>query len=223
MMESKIVATRRLQTEGRWIEASAFKDETIKQLRSGGMKKAAAGETAWKRMIEKFPPLNKTEGDLPSSQKGAADLQIEKLMQVASHQVPTNFTADVQWVYQHLDCHDLSTSNVPSSSALSTLKWARSNRTRFFENLLPKIAPHFESQVDQKATQLEMKSIEQIKQVLQKYRDKLKSDDLHSQITQVVSAWSEKCEHKVSQTNRQHLETAIADLCVDLLHEQHAA
>jgi len=56
MSESKIGLTERLRREGRWAEASKFKDETVKKLRGEGMKRAEAGEEAWRRMAEAYPP-----------------------------------------------------------------------------------------------------------------------------------------------------------------------
>ena len=55
--ESKIVATERLRKEGRWNEASLFKDEAIKRLRAEGRTKSEASEAAWDEMLAKFPPL----------------------------------------------------------------------------------------------------------------------------------------------------------------------
>jgi len=61
MNESKIVATERLRREGRWEEASRFKDAAIREFRSKGIKKAEAAEAAWKAMLEKYPPLPPVE------------------------------------------------------------------------------------------------------------------------------------------------------------------
>jgi len=57
MSESKIGLTERLRQEGRWGEASKFKDQTVKKLRGEGMKRAEAAEEAWRRMAEAYPPL----------------------------------------------------------------------------------------------------------------------------------------------------------------------
>jgi hypothetical protein len=57
MDESKIDLTERLRREGRWVEACKFKDETVKKLRAEGMKRAEAGEQAWQKMAEAYPPL----------------------------------------------------------------------------------------------------------------------------------------------------------------------
>ena len=47
MTESKIVATERLRREGRWAEASLWRDEKRKQLRADGQTKANANEASW--------------------------------------------------------------------------------------------------------------------------------------------------------------------------------
>ena len=57
MNESKIELTERLRREGRWSEASQFKDEVLKKLRSDGMTRADAAEQAWERMAAQYPPL----------------------------------------------------------------------------------------------------------------------------------------------------------------------
>ncbi|MHB8953845.1 MAG: hypothetical protein ACYC4U_12820 [Pirellulaceae bacterium] len=57
MNESKIELTERLRREGRWAEASWFKDEIVKKLRAEGMKRREAGEQAWREMAKAFPPV----------------------------------------------------------------------------------------------------------------------------------------------------------------------
>ncbi|QDT50432.1 hypothetical protein Pan258_44910 [Symmachiella dynata] len=63
MEESKIDLTERLRRENRWAEASQFKDELVRTFRSEGMKRAEAGEEAWRRMAEKYPPLPVAEAE----------------------------------------------------------------------------------------------------------------------------------------------------------------
>jgi hypothetical protein len=72
MDESKIDLTERLRREGRWAEASKFKDETVKELRKEGMRRAEAGEQAWLRMAEAYPPLPAPE---PIAEPSAGDEQ----------------------------------------------------------------------------------------------------------------------------------------------------
>jgi hypothetical protein len=55
MNESKIDLTERLRREGRWAEASKYKDEVVKKLRASGLKRCEAGEQAWQEMAEAFP------------------------------------------------------------------------------------------------------------------------------------------------------------------------
>jgi hypothetical protein len=57
MAESKIVATDRLRKEGRWEEASVWRDEKSKQLRTDGQARAESNESSWDAMLKQFTPL----------------------------------------------------------------------------------------------------------------------------------------------------------------------
>ncbi|MFH1921528.1 MAG: hypothetical protein ABIP48_16815 [Planctomycetota bacterium] len=84
MDESKIDLTERLRREGRWAEASKFKDETVKKLRKEGLKRAEAGEQAWRKMAEVYPPLPAAE-PIPGTaaeDEQATDLAGDKLTQL---------------------------------------------------------------------------------------------------------------------------------------------
>ena len=63
MNESKIELTERLRREGRWAEASLFKDRKVKELRSQGVKRPQAADQAWEAMATEFPPLPKPAPD----------------------------------------------------------------------------------------------------------------------------------------------------------------
>ena len=57
MNESKAELTDRLRQEGRWSEASKFKDTALADFKAKGMTREEAGEAAWQAMAEEFPPL----------------------------------------------------------------------------------------------------------------------------------------------------------------------
>ena len=54
--ESKIVATHRLQKDGRWDEASVYRGEQRQKFRAEGLTKKEANEKAWEAMSLKYPP-----------------------------------------------------------------------------------------------------------------------------------------------------------------------
>ena len=56
MNESKSELTDRLRREGRWSEASKFKDTALADFRAKGMKRDEAGAAAWEAMEEAYPP-----------------------------------------------------------------------------------------------------------------------------------------------------------------------
>jgi hypothetical protein len=67
MEESKICAMDRLRREGRWEEASLFRDEERRRLRDEGLPKAEANDRSWAAMMEKYPPIE-------AAPTGAADV-----------------------------------------------------------------------------------------------------------------------------------------------------
>lgn len=72
--ESKIDLTNRLQREGRWAEASAYKDSVIRESRKLGLTKEQAGIVAWRETARNFPPLVSKEGTEPASAPGPASM-----------------------------------------------------------------------------------------------------------------------------------------------------
>jgi hypothetical protein len=56
MQESKIELCSRLRREGKWREASKFKDAAIKRLRDEGKKRSEASDLGWEEMAKHFPP-----------------------------------------------------------------------------------------------------------------------------------------------------------------------
>jgi hypothetical protein len=61
MSESRIVLTDRLRAEGRWNEASEFRDRERQRLRDEGWSRREANQESWRLMEEEFPPYD-TEG-----------------------------------------------------------------------------------------------------------------------------------------------------------------
>ncbi len=148
MQESKIVATERLRREGRWEEASAYRDQVRKELRAQGKPREEAAEAAWEAMLEKYPPL-------PVEQTAVSQEVIAPPLEPTASAQPDEETGldvlaartgakdpdlprDVLWVYEQLENRKARPEDAPSLGAWSLLKWARNYRNRFFEQLLPK-------------------------------------------------------------------------------------
>jgi hypothetical protein len=131
MNESKIDATDRLRREGRWGEASKFKDETIKKLRKEGMKQQEARDGAWKAMQDKYPPSNTemVEESLLASDELWSDM---------ANMSSSTFIDDSMWVYSRLDVAGVEPQDAPSAGAWALLQWARANKDKFFERILPR-------------------------------------------------------------------------------------
>jgi hypothetical protein len=87
--ESKIELTERLRREGRWSEASRWKDQTIKELRAGGMKRAEASEEGWRRMAAEFPPLVAATAAEPQAES-PAESSIEPSSSTAARSIASS-------------------------------------------------------------------------------------------------------------------------------------
>jgi hypothetical protein len=57
MNESKIGLTERLRAEGRWSEASNFREAARAEFRAKGMGRQEAADAAWEAMAEAYPAL----------------------------------------------------------------------------------------------------------------------------------------------------------------------
>lgn len=141
MNESKIGLTHRLQQEGRWEEASRFKDEAIRRLRAEGLKRSEAQEAAWEAVSHEYPPVSAEVVD--RTMRSSWD----QLEDVAASE-PQSFIEDAIWVYERLEVKDVGPSDAPSRGAWSLLHWAQRNPDRFFEHVMPKVMA-----ADQKAKQ----------------------------------------------------------------------
>ena len=124
MTESKIELTHRLQSEGRWNEASEFRDKVRSEQREAGRPRAEANEEAWSRMAEKFPPL-------PAPQPINNDMDGLFSDEVNDSDLPSNlssgdgnFELDLQWAYRNI-CSEVRREDAPSGAAWRLRQWGR--------------------------------------------------------------------------------------------------
>lgn len=153
MPESKIELTHRLQRDGRWNEASAFRDRVRKERREAGDTRDVAGEKAWEAMAQQFPPLNKKElaarMALLTAAPAEPDATTEGVVQDAQGQpdeeaagpdvgdfvvegLPAgtgDVKADLLWAWNHIHAK-VAPSDAPSGSAWYLIQWGRSEKTR---------------------------------------------------------------------------------------------
>jgi hypothetical protein len=192
-VESKIELTERLRREGRWEEASRFKDEAVKDLRSKGIRRAEANEQAWEAMAEKFPPLPTAQQTPepaatapdpgPSGSQTAAgnhqglnargapaapalpgeDVDIDTFLDRAGDRPSPDLVRDTLWAYENLSNRRATPGDAPSLGAWSLLQWARQYKNRFFEQVLPRAMAAHDSNDEQN----ERTSIAEIERILE--------------------------------------------------------
>ena len=97
MTESKIVATDRLRKDGRWAEASIWRDQKRKQLRAEGQTRAESNEAAWDAMRKQFPPLP------PSKKTGPTPIVRDPVFKEKFMELPVSCPVEdlLNWIAAH--------------------------------------------------------------------------------------------------------------------------
>ena len=136
--ESKADATSRLRREGRWEEASLYRERQRLQLREQGMSRKEAKEAAWTGMMTEFPPLPL---DATPAARCSSDESVDEavIKQIASRSEDTNeeMSAVIRWVYDYIDRDEQQAAkSAPSTGAYSLWLWARVSRRAFYEKIL---------------------------------------------------------------------------------------
>jgi hypothetical protein len=103
-----------------------------------GLSREVAALLAWGDLEEAFPPIQAAPylGDTQANMPALTDNEIAAVRGTTSS--TADLARDVLWVYEHLGDNHVSATDTPSLGAWGLLRWARSNPTRFFEQLLPK-------------------------------------------------------------------------------------
>ena len=98
MNETKIELTERLRAEGRWAEASNFKETARADFRAKGMGRQEAVEAAWEAMAEAYPPL--PVAAVPAD-PGAPEAAATDASPIPWPDLPTvgDFGDEVKWVH----------------------------------------------------------------------------------------------------------------------------
>jgi hypothetical protein len=193
VIESKIELTDRLRREGRWGEASRFKEQALKECRAKGLTGQEAKEAAWEATARAYPPVAVTEetADPVEGQKEASTPVSPSPQGVKIPPdwplLPGNATpkAEVEWVAANLtlcrgrrtsgpDTMDLSraASPAPSLAAIGMLEAAISNPNKFMLEVYPRFVTGDETggEQDEKIREEKLK-IEDIKECLGKLQE----------------------------------------------------
>ena len=152
MDESQIVATDRLRREGRWEEASLFRDESRKQLRAEGKSKAEAREASWTAMLAKYPPLPAEACGEDESKTEATQVELAELVARTEGQ-EAFLVDDLQWAYENHLNNSITPQDAPSRGAWMTMKFARSSPNKFMELVFGKLLPRQEEREQKQRAQ----------------------------------------------------------------------
>jgi hypothetical protein len=130
MQPHQQVDYERLRREGRWPEASAFRDAERKRLRAAGGTRKQAVDKSWQRMLERFPlhdAANTASVTVPADRTESPKLFLD------FKNVPT-FEQLLRWTVRFLG-HDPATidpAQVPHRTCIEFLKFANRDSGAFF-------------------------------------------------------------------------------------------
>lgn len=178
MTESRIELTERLRAEGRWAEASNFRETARADFRAKKMSRQDAVEAAWEAMAEAYPPLSVAEAP---ANPGALEAAATHAPPVPWPDLPTDadFGEEVRWVHQQyiriveegprgrVIHWDRASVKPPSTGACSLARWAAENRTAFYKDMLPRIMAKVDDGAEEEANiRRERMAIEEIRGLL---------------------------------------------------------
>lgn len=144
MPETKIEATHRLQREGRWTEATEFRERIRVDRREAGDSRAIANDKAWEAMSLEFPPIqisvpqSKPVNDPFSDGDDGNEPDLPQNLPVGS----ATFQEDLTWAYRNI-ASTVTEAMAPSGGAWALRAWGRSEkgRDKFFAVALKVMAP----------------------------------------------------------------------------------
>jgi len=194
MDTSKISLCDRLRAEGRWDEASKFKDAALREFKAKGMKRHEASDAAWEAMEKAFPP---EEPEEPPPADAPESVHVEEATRCVSDcsagsptipetwgEIPESapFDVEVDWVHQNRvlvveerpggpsRLHwDRARSPAPSYGAVNLMEFAATNRKGFMD-LLMRVKPGAGEAEDSQIVKQERMSIGEIKRILGQFQ-----------------------------------------------------
>ncbi|HUE71420.1 MAG TPA: hypothetical protein VMP01_11100 [Pirellulaceae bacterium] len=174
MNESKIAATDRLRKEGRWDEASRFRDDVRKKLREEGLARNEASEKAWQSMLDKFPP-NQEPANTRSLPRLEIDDESLKALAERTRDKRVNLDEDIIWAYLNLRNEKVCLETAPSMGALTMLDYAREFPDNFYRNVLTKVRDSKTSEPESGA-EIPRKSIDELRALAVSLREELERE-----------------------------------------------
>jgi hypothetical protein len=223
MAESKIDLTNRLRREGRWEEASVFKDETVKQLRAEGVTRTEASEKAWEAVALKYPPLEPAEPLPTDTAQEATEAEITALLE--REDASPDLVRDILWAYSNLENGRAAPDSAPGAGAWALLKWARQYRARFFEQVLPKaMLANTRRDEEEHNRQRGQRQIEEIEEMLREFhadweRELLKNTPATVQeaVSAQISDWTRRFGLNLPADAVDSLQTEMATLAQECI------
>ncbi len=136
MQEHERKDYQRLRAEGRWPQASEFREAERQRLRAEGRNKQQARDESWAAMLVKFPPLEGgRSASEPTSESPSPSVDPNTLPDVIFAE-DANYKQAVRWAFRAigLDPDKIPSRQIPDAASLEMLRFAQTEkgRERFF-------------------------------------------------------------------------------------------
>lgn len=137
----------RLRAEGRWSQASEFREAERQRLRSAGRSKQQARDESWAAMLVKFPPQGQVEPAQRQSAANATDSEpqfckhdqdaafadeLKQLALLTKGQI-TDADRDIDYAYRMMGLASLSPLDCPSMPAWEWWRYSRQDSMKFLD------------------------------------------------------------------------------------------
>jgi hypothetical protein len=222
---SKTETMERLRSDGRWSEASLWKDAKVKELRESGMKRTDATEEAWRLLEIEYPPLAIEPAGVTGRVVGTTALPIG--WGDLSESAP--FATEVEWVHQNrvLVVEEKAAGRcvlhwerarqpAPSYGAVNLMEFAATNRKGFMD-ILQRVKP--EGSGDEENVKRERKTLAEIEDLLgrmqQQADESLLADVpnvVQNRVGSLLSDWSRQHSPTLSNAAMASLQANVSAL-----------
>lgn len=131
MQEHEMADYERLRADGRWGEATQYREAERRRLRAAGRSKQQARDESWAAMLAKYPPLRAATAEA-SSPATVTDPNTPKV--IIDMTTSPDFETALRWVWSAMayDPSTIDATQAPQPGCLDLLKFAKSDPKTFF-------------------------------------------------------------------------------------------
>jgi hypothetical protein len=189
--ETKAEAMHRLQREGRWEQASAYRQEVRQQQRAQGHTKAEARDAAWAAMLKEFPPLE-ADGEASKHVEPSGPMELVESVGLSAEELDqlrgrtrgreVDWVRSVVWAFEALGQETVLPSDAPTPGTWALYGWAKQSANKFYETVLPRALAAQEKRrqtTDDEFVQTELLPLEELAATLKAFWEECRESGMN--------------------------------------------